>query len=69
MRGGEDYELLFSAPPKVIADVQRRAQTSGASVTVIGQVMAPDPGLPLVTVRLRDGELIGAEAGAFDHFR
>jgi thiamine-monophosphate kinase len=69
MRGGEDYELLFSAPPEVIADVQRRAQTIGASVTVIGQVMAPDPGLPLVTVRLPDGELIGAEAGAFDHFR
>lgn len=68
-RGGEDYELLFCSRIEVMAQVQQRAQEIGATVTVIGQVLDPDPALPLVMLRRSDGTVEPAEASAFDHFR
>lgn len=68
-RGGEDYELLFCASAEIMARVQQRAKGIGATVTVVGRVLDPDPGLPLVTLRRPDGTVEPAEASAFDHFR
>lgn len=68
-RGGEDYELLFCASPDTMARVQQEAPATGATVTVIGRVLDPEPNLPPVTLREPDGTVKAAEASAFDHFR
>lgn len=38
--GGDDYELLFTAPPSRAADVVQAAEKSGCAVTRIGQTNA-----------------------------
>jgi thiamine-monophosphate kinase len=69
MRGGEDYELLFCATPEIVTEVVRQAPSIGATVTVIGDVLTPEPGLPLIALRQPDGTLTTVDASAFDHFR
>jgi thiamine-monophosphate kinase len=63
LAGGDDYELLFTAPPAMQAAVQRAADQARTPVTHIGRIDA-EPGL----------RVIDALAGAiplprgFDHF-
>jgi len=38
--GGDDYELLFTAPPARRADVERAAAEAGTSVTWLGRAEA-----------------------------
>ena len=45
--GGDDYELLFTAPPSASAAVQAAAQAAATPVTRIGRIEA-EPGLRLV---------------------
>ena len=60
--GGEDYELLFAAPP----DVLERAMASlDAPAQVIGEVVE---GPPSVTALDADGREIRPSAGGWDHF-
>ncbi len=62
LEGGEDYELLFTAP----ADVVERAETEiAAPVTVIGEIREGDAG---VEVRDGRGETLRVGAGGWDHF-
>lgn len=62
--GGDDYELLFSAPVAARSAVQAAAQASQTPVTRIGQIDAA-PGL-----RLRDaqGQALPNNYASFDHF-
>jgi thiamine-monophosphate kinase len=62
--GGDDYELLFTAPTPQAAGVLAAARSAGVPVTPIGRVDA-EPGL-----RLRDahGRPVDAAARSFDHF-
>jgi thiamine-monophosphate kinase len=65
LAGGDDYELLFTAPPSRESDVKAAAGQAGVAVTRIGRIdAAPD-------LRIVDG--LGAPLGqrftAFDHFR
>jgi thiamine-monophosphate kinase len=65
LAGGDDYELLFTAPPAARDAVLRAADAVATPVACIGRIDAA-PGL-----RLRDAAgaaLDGAYAG-FDHFR
>jgi thiamine-monophosphate kinase len=62
--GGDDYELLFSAPPTSRAAVQRAAEAGGVAVTRIGAIEA-EPGL---RVRWPDGRTQPWTARGFDHF-
>ncbi|MEO7246127.1 MAG: thiamine-phosphate kinase, partial [Rubrivivax sp.] len=62
--GGDDYELLFSAPPQQANAVRAAAQAAGVPVTPIGRVDA-EPGLRL---READGRVANALARSFDHF-
>lgn len=62
--GGDDYELLFSAPPSARAAVQRAAEVAGVAATRIGSVQA-DAGL---RVRTPDGRVMPRPAHGFDHF-
>ena len=62
--GGDDYELVFTAPPAQRAAVQAAALTSRTPVTCIGQVNAV-PGLRLLH---GDGQAITSSVRSFDHF-
>jgi len=62
--GGDDYELLFTAPVSLRALVQAAAQTSHTRVTRIGQIQAA-PGVRLVD---RRGQAVPNSYASFDHF-
>jgi len=65
LAGGDDYELLFCAPPERSERVAAAARSAGVDVTRIGRVEAR-PGLRLVD---RDGQPVAPAFAAFDHFR
>jgi thiamine-monophosphate kinase len=65
LAGGDDYELLFTAPPARVAAVQAAATQAGIAVKRIGRIEG-EPG-----VRLRDanGKALPQSFTSFDHFR
>jgi thiamine-monophosphate kinase len=62
--GGDDYELLFTAPPSRRRSVELASQLTKTPVTKIGAV-ARGEGIALSGV---DGRQIEAGAGGWDHF-
>lgn len=64
LAGGDDYELLFTAPAQRAEAVRAAGASAGVAVTCIGRIEA-EPG-----VRLRDaaGQPLPAHYRAFDHF-
>ena len=65
LAGGDDYELVFSAPPARAAAVTRAAEASGVGITRIGRLHA-EPGLRLVDA---NGLAVANGFGSFDHFK
>ncbi len=65
LAGGDDYELLFTAPAGRRGDVERAAAGAGVAVTRIGEV-TPTGRLELVDA---DGRAMDTAPRAFDHFR
>lgn len=66
LRGGEDYELLFTIPVDRFDEVVRRADAIGAIITAIGRIVPPSHGL---TLRGLDGVEREVRAGTmWDHF-
>jgi len=65
--GGEDYELLFTAPPEraeeLAAAVERE---TGTPVSIVGEIVPASEGRRLV---LEDGRVVPLEAMGWDHFR
>jgi thiamine-monophosphate kinase len=64
LSGGDDYELLFTAPAAQADAVRAAAATAGTPVTRIGTIHA-DPGLQLVD---RAGAVLMRRFASFDHF-
>ncbi|WP_312843922.1 thiamine-phosphate kinase [Diaphorobacter nitroreducens] len=64
LAGGDDYELVFTAPPAQQAAVQAAAQASGTRATRIGRV-EPAPGLRVVDSQ---GQPVARHFASFDHF-
>lgn len=64
LAGGDDYELVFTAPASARSAVQAAARSSQTPVTRIGQIDA-EPGLRLVDAA---GHPLTQRFGAFDHF-
>ena len=62
LSGGDDYELLFTAPPARRAEVEAVATRLGLAMTRIGRITTA-PGLRIVEA---DGRI--GSAGGFDHF-
>lgn len=62
LSGGDDYELLFSAPPSHRPEIEAIGARLGVAMTPIGRITAT-PGLRIVEA---DGSV--ASAGGFDHF-
>jgi thiamine-monophosphate kinase len=63
--GGDDYELLFTAPPGNAGDVRAAATQAGVPVTPIGEIRS---GVGLTVVDDR-GNAVDMAPRAFDHFR
>jgi thiamine-monophosphate kinase len=64
LAGGDDYELLFTAPPAQRGAVEAAARAAGTPVTRIGQIEA-EAGLRLVNGA---GRPIDRRYASFDHF-
>ena len=65
LAGGDDYELLFTAPAQQRAQVAHIARQTGLQLTRIGRI-EQEPGLRL---RQADGRNVCIQANGFDHFR
>ena len=65
LAGGDDYELVFSAPASSADAVRRAATLSGVDVTRIGRIESA-AGLRLVDAR---GDVVADRYGSFDHFK
>ncbi|MCK6424604.1 MAG: thiamine-phosphate kinase [Burkholderiaceae bacterium] len=65
LTGGDDYELLFTAPCAARGLVERAGQRSGVALRRIGRIDSA-PGLRLCDAA---GRPIAFEGQAFDHFR
>src|SRR6185369_7533573 len=65
LAGGDDYELVFTAPKTHAAQVRDAAARAGVAVTRIGRI-EPQAGMRLVDA---DGRPLGDEFEGFDHFR
>lgn len=72
LAGGDDYELVFTAPASAREAVAAAALAADTPVTRIGQVRAPVGGRCAVTLCQADGRpaTLPADAalGSFDHF-
>lgn len=67
-RGGEDYELLFTASPEVFKEIVTAAARIGSTVTAIGEITAATSGEPILTMTNASGVTQAVATGAFDHF-
>ena len=63
LAGGDDYELLFTAPAARHTDIEAAARRAGVRVTRCG-VISREPGLQIVD---REGRVLPGRRG-FDHF-
>ena len=65
LAGGDDYELVFTAPRSRRSAIEAAARKAGVSVTAIGAIVAGRPG-----VRMRDsgGRIVAVPRAGFDHF-
>jgi thiamine-monophosphate kinase len=68
LRGGEDYELLFTAPAHAWVEIASAAENVGGTVTAIGEIVpaGDDPGK--IEISGLDGTTRTMVPGAFDHF-
>jgi len=64
LAGGDDYELVFTAPPSARAAVEAAGRASGTPVTRIGRTEAA-PGLRLIDAQ---GAPVARRYASFDHF-
>jgi thiamine-monophosphate kinase len=64
--GGEDYELLFTAPPKMRKKLSSLAHSLNVSITRIGEILPQKEGF---YVTKKDGREYSPSHLGFDHFR
>ncbi len=67
LAGGDDYELLFTAPAHHREAVQAAARNAGVAVTRVGSVLAADAATPLRVVD-GQGRPVATPWRGFDHF-
>ncbi len=65
LAGGDDYELLFTAPPVQREAVQAAARSAGVTVACIGRIEA-EPGLRILDAQ---SQPVAAALQSFDHFK
>jgi thiamine-monophosphate kinase len=66
LSGGEDYELLFTAPPRTRKKLSSLVLIHKIPITRIGEILPPKKGLRIVR---RDGTEYAPSHLGFDHFK
>jgi thiamine-monophosphate kinase len=66
LSGGEDYELLFTAPPEMRKRILRLALSLKIPITQIGKIVPKKEGLHLIR---KDGKEYSPSRLGFEHFR
>ena len=66
LAGGEDYELLFTAPSEARKGVERVARRTGVPISRIGECVPKKHGVTLVDPR---GETVPLTAPGYQHFK
>ncbi|MDR3573497.1 MAG: thiamine-phosphate kinase [Anaerolineaceae bacterium] len=67
LHGGEDYELLFTAPPaQAEALAGQITSETGTPLSIVGEILPPEQGQQLV---LPDGSIILLQPRGWDHFK
>lgn len=71
LSGGDDYELLFTAPPARAAQVSAAGRATGVALTRIGCIVprAARAQAPHVALIDAQGHAVVHTAASFDHFR
>lgn len=70
LRGGDDYELLFTAAPEVFQKVCRVFRRAGLRPPYrCGEIIPVADGVPQVRVRRADGKYEETEISAYTHFK
>lgn len=64
LTGGDDYELLFTAPPEATAPLNALSGALGLRLSAVGRIIAGDG----VTVLGVDGRALALGAGGYRHF-
>jgi thiamine-monophosphate kinase len=64
LHGGEDYELLFTAPPSI----RMPSSIAGVPITRIGTITPRRSGRPLLTLLAPDGTRTALEPAGWEHF-
>lgn len=64
LNGGEDYELLFSAPAKTRVP----ARIAGVPIIRIGELFPQSSRKPLITLRYADGKTTEVKPAGWEHF-
>ncbi|MFC3124774.1 thiamine-phosphate kinase [Pseudoroseomonas globiformis] len=65
LAGGDDYELLFSAPAEAAVEIQHRAKACDTLVTRIGRLVSGEMRVSLVDIF---GNPMPVQAGGWSHF-
>jgi len=65
LSGGDDYELVFTAPPERHQAVRDAAARAGTPVSCVGRI-SPEPGLRLLDA---EGRPMAERFASFDHFK
>jgi thiamine-monophosphate kinase len=68
LRGGEDYELLFTAPRHSWDAIDAAARQTGGTVTTIGEIVASGSDPQGIELAGLDGARRTISPSAFDHF-
>lgn len=63
--GGEDYELLFTAPENAMDEISAALKKTGTSATIIGCM---EQGAPEVRILDENGSPVDMKAAGWDHF-
>ncbi len=68
MTGGDDYEIVFTAPVSKREAIASIASQTGVSITRIGCTTSAIAGAPAVTVRDEAGDVVEVGSGGYRHF-
>ena len=66
LAGGDDYELVFTAPPSARGDIDMLSRELAIALTRIGTILL---GAPRLAVRRGDGSEVEVARRGFDHFQ
>jgi thiamine-monophosphate kinase len=68
LTGGDDYEILFTAPPAARDELTGLSQALDVPITAIGRMVSPSIGKPKITVLGESGEALAFDRMGWTHF-